>query len=114
MPLSFKKKLIDFKNLLKSKIFFLAIGRLTIQKNFIFLIECFSELIKKNNLINLVIIGDGPDMERLKNLVRGKGLNERCMFFGYKKNAYLFLEYIFINYCIIFIDWIYFLCSHKK
>jgi len=42
----------------------------------------------------LVIIGDGPDMERLKNLVRGKGLNERCMFFGYKKNAYLFLEYI--------------------
>jgi len=42
----------------------------------------------------LVIIGDGPDLERLKNLVRGKGLDERCVFFGYKKNAYLFLEYI--------------------
>ena len=42
----------------------------------------------------LVIIGDGPDLERLKNLVREKELDERCVFFGYKKNAYKFLEHI--------------------
>lgn len=49
-----------------------------------------------DNLNNycLVIIGDGPDLEHLKHLVRKKGLDERCLFFGYKKNAYLFLEYI--------------------
>ena len=49
-----------------------------------------------DNLVNycLVIIGEGPDLERLKILVREKGLSERCVFFGYRNNAHLFLEYI--------------------
>ena len=49
-----------------------------------------------HNLANycLIIIGDGPDLDRLKTLVREKGLCDRCVFFGYKNNAYLFLEYI--------------------
>ena len=49
-----------------------------------------------HNLANycLIIIGDGPDLDRLKTIVRDKGLYDRCVFFGYKNNAYLFLEYI--------------------
>ena len=42
----------------------------------------------------LVIIGSGPELEHLKLLAREKGLEDRCVFFGYKKNAFVFLEYI--------------------
>lgn len=42
----------------------------------------------------LIIIGDGPDLARLKKLVREKGLSDRCIFFGHKENAHVFLEHI--------------------
>lgn len=42
----------------------------------------------------LVIIGDGPDLESLKDLVQNKNLGDRCSFFGHKNSAHLFLKYI--------------------
>ena len=37
--------------------YFLSVGRLTKQKNFMFLCKAFRELIQKDNKIKLVIIG---------------------------------------------------------
>ena len=72
-----RKEPIEEKEL-RDKIFFLAIGRLTVQKNFKFLIESFSELIKKDNLINLVIIGDGEQFNLLKNMINEKRIKGVC------------------------------------
>ena len=38
---------------------YVSIGRLTKQKNFIFLLECFKKIIEKNNNNYLYILGSG-------------------------------------------------------
>lgn len=86
-----QKEIIE-ESELRKKIFFLAIGRLTVQKNFIFLIECFSELIKKNNLINLVIIGDGEQFKLLKNKINEYKIDKNITLVGYKDNVFKYLH----------------------
>jgi len=77
---------------LRNKKFFLAIGRLTAQKNFIFLIDCFNELIKKNNLINLVIIGDGEQFKLLKDKINEYKIDKNITLVGYKDNVFNYLH----------------------
>ena len=43
----------------------LAIGRLTNQKNFIFLIKCFKKLSEEYDYLNLFIIGDGEEKKKI-------------------------------------------------
>ena len=86
-----RKEPIEEKEL-RDKNFFLAIGRLTVQKNFKFLIESFNELIKKNKLINLVIIGDGEQFNFLKNMINEYGVEKNIRLVGYKDNVFKYLH----------------------
>ena len=69
----------------------MAIGRLTKQKNFKFLIEVFSEFIKVSN-INLVIIGEGEEKESLRKLIEKKNLKGRVFLVGFKDNVFKYFE----------------------
>ena len=40
-----------------------------------------------------IIIGDGKELETLKNLAKQEGVYDRCLFLGYKKNAISYLKY---------------------
>ena len=71
---------------------FLAIGRLTKQKNFSFLIECFNQIIKKNNLINLVIIGEGEEFKVLKKIIKNYEMENNIFLIGYQKNVFGYLK----------------------
>ena len=86
-----QRELIEEKKI-RDKNFFLAIGRLTKQKNFMFLIECFNELIKKNNLINLVIIGEGEEFKSLKNKITEYKIDKNITLVGYKDNVFNYLH----------------------
>jgi glycosyltransferase involved in cell wall biosynthesis len=66
---------------------FLAIGRLTKQKNFSFLIECFEELLIKYKDIKLTIAGDGEEKSKLENLIRSKKLDKKVKLVGFKKDV---------------------------
>lgn len=77
---------------LVNKKFFLAIGRLTKQKNFNFLIDCFDKLLAKDNSINLVIIGKGENYQYLKNKIYKNRLNKNIFLVGYKKNVFKYLK----------------------
>ena len=74
----------------------LAIGRLTRQKNFHFLIKCFYQLnLLYPNEYKLVILGEGEDKKKLENLISILKLEKQVKLLGYKKN----IEDYFSNSC---------------
>ena len=86
-----KKKEKFNEEIIKIKNFYLAIGRLTKQKNFKFLIKIFSEFLKsKNNY--LIIIGDGEEKDILQELIEKKKLNDKIFLIGFKNNVFKYLE----------------------
>lgn len=68
--------------LLKDDFVILFVGRIAREKNIEFLIDCHKEIIKKNNNCKLLIIGDGPDIDKYKNQVKKNKLNEKVIFTG--------------------------------
>ncbi len=77
---------------LKKDDYFLAIGRLTKQKNFIFLINCFSKLIKDYPDIKLIILGTGEEKEKINRFIRINNLDQNIQLLGYQKNVFKFLK----------------------
>jgi len=77
-----KKEKIE-KNLLKKK-YFLAIGRLTNQKNFLFLVKCLQKILEKKNLL-FVILGEGKERIKIENYINKFNLSKNVILPGYKK-----------------------------
>ena len=91
--------ILDVLNIKKNKINkntnikkFVAIGRLTKQKNFLFLLECFKEIIRRNSKINLSILGEGEDYYKLQNFIKINKLQKNIFLKGYQKNVYDYLK----------------------
>jgi glycosyltransferase involved in cell wall biosynthesis len=82
-----KKIKINYHRNYKKRKNFLAIGRLTKQKNFSFLIECFEELLIKYQDIKLTIAGDGEEKSKLESLIRFKKLDKKVKLIGFKKDV---------------------------
>ena len=82
---NFKSKIVNFK-------YCLAIGRLTAQKNFSFLIKSFDRILKIDPDLNLIILGEGEEFENLKLLIKKKKLESKIHLFGFQKSVYKFLK----------------------
>ena len=87
-----KKKKEPINNSFQKKDYFLAIGRLTKQKNFLFLAECFAELIKDYPDIKLFIIGIGEDELKIRDIIKKNHLEQNILLLGYQKNVFKFLS----------------------
>ena len=87
-----KKKKETKNNSFQKKDYFLAIGRLTKQKNFLFLAECFAELIKDYPDIKLFIIGIGEDELKIRDIIKKNHLEQNILLLGYQKNVFKFLS----------------------
>ncbi len=72
--------------------YLLAIGRLTRQKNFSFLIKNFKEIKKKYPELNLLILGDGEDKSYLKKIIKKLSLEESVFLKGFQDNVYNYLK----------------------
>ena len=92
------KKISRLKNEKLEDIFFkdskilISIGRLTNQKNYIFLIRNFKKLSLKYEDIKLLIIGDGEKKKILQNLIIKFQLENKVKLIGYEKNIYKYLK----------------------
>ena len=64
-----------------------VVSRLVNQKNVDIVINAVKRIEDKNILLN--IVGDGPEVNNLKNLVKEKSLNKRVSFIGKIKNSEL-------------------------
>lgn len=67
---------------------FLAVGRLTQQKNFRYLISECGELQNSGQQFRLDILGEGPEKEALDRQIKELNLNECVRLRGYKENPY--------------------------
>ena len=72
--------------------FYLAIGRLTKQKNFLFLVKVFSKLVKNLKTRKLCILGSGEEEDKLKNLIKKHKMEKNIFLLGYQKNPYKFIN----------------------
>ena len=72
--------------------FYISVGRLTNQKNFLFLCKCFKELIKKYPTIKLFIIGEGEKFNLLNNFIKIHELSNNILLLGYKKNVFPYFK----------------------
>ena len=85
-----KNEEIDIKY--KGKKFILAIGRLTKQKNFNFLLSCFKDISKKYNKLDLIIIGEGEDRKKLEKMSKSLNIDKKVHLIGFQKNYFKFLS----------------------
>jgi len=78
-------------NWLKDMKYIISIGRLTIQKDYSFLLNEFSKLKSNYPKLNLIIIGEGEEKDKLKKIIDKNNLHNRVFLLGKKKNIYPYL-----------------------
>jgi len=66
----------------------LNIGRLTLQKNQILLLNAFSKVIKKNDNLFLYIVGQGEKKKQLQKVIKLKKLEKNVFLLGYVENIF--------------------------
>ena len=81
-----KREKINLKN------FYLSVGRLTRQKNLLFLCKAFKELVKEDNKLKLVIAGNGEEELKIKNFIKKNNLNNNILLPGYVENIYPYFK----------------------
>ena len=92
------KKIINKKNNSDTNLsdlpnnFIIAIGRLTKQKNYIFLLNAFKKILEKKNDLNLVIIGEGEDRKKIEKKILELGIKKKVKLLGYQSNIYGYLK----------------------
>lgn len=59
-----------------------SVGRIATEKSFDSLIESSKELIKENKKIKIIIVGDGPELEHLKELSKNLKIDKNVIFTG--------------------------------
>lgn len=74
----------EYRNLFNSNNSFVLghIGRFTKDKDHDYLIDVFSELIKLDNNVQLLLIGDGPLEESIRDKIRYLDIQDRVLFLG--------------------------------
>ena len=86
----FKKEKIENKFLKKN--YFVSIGRLTEQKNFIFLAKCIKQIIQKKKNFLFLIIGEGNDRIKIERYIKEFELSKYIILTGYKKNIFKYIS----------------------
>jgi len=69
----------------------IAVGRLVPIKDYLTLLKAFKQVLK-NQPARLVILGSGPEKEKLEWLSSQMGLSESIAFMGFQKNPYKYIK----------------------
>ena len=82
------RKKINEKDNFKFKNYFLAIGRLTKQKNFVFLCKAFQQVVVRYPDYKLLIAGEGEDKKKIKNYIIKNSLEKNIYLIDYVDNIF--------------------------
>lgn len=89
-PLNPDFKLTPYEGKRKKKI--VTMGRLSPEKNQVLLIRAFARISEKYPEYTVEIYGDGPLREKLENLIRETGVENRVFLMGRKDNVQQFIQ----------------------
>lgn len=70
---------------------FLAVGRLSVQKDFVTLIKAF-ELVRRQRLVRLVILGEGESRSELEEMITSLEIVEDVSLPGFVENPYAYMS----------------------
>ena len=79
-------------NKINKKNFFLSIGRLTRQKNFLFYLECIPEILKINKDLFFLFIGHGEDKNNFLELAKKLNIADKIFLIDYTNNVHFFMS----------------------
>tara|TARA_B100000902_G_scaffold385012_1_gene425866 strand:- start:9846 stop:10985 length:1140 start_codon:yes stop_codon:yes gene_type:complete len=79
------------KKFLKKR-YFVSIGRLTYQKNFLFLVKCIKKIIRYEKNYNFLILGEGKEQKKIQEYISRFGLTKYIILVGYKKNIFKYIK----------------------
>lgn len=82
-----KRNYIREKLGIEEKLVIGHVGRFNKQKNHIFLIEIFKEILRKHKDSTLLLLGSGECEEEIKATIHKDELNEQVLFLGVKRNT---------------------------
>ncbi len=68
--------------------YYLSVGRLTKQKNFIFLCKSLKKIIENDKNIKLLIAGEGEDKDKISNYLKKNNLENNILLLGQVENIY--------------------------
>ena len=92
-PIIYSKNIILKRNKENDKKnIYVSIGRLTKQKNFLFLLNVFKIIINKDKNNYLYILGRGEDYTKLNEFIKKNKLEQNIFLEGYKDNIYDYLS----------------------
>ena len=83
--INLKKKEVNFKEIKK---YYLAVGRLTKQKNFLFLCKAFHKVVLKYPELKLIIAGEGEDKDSILSYIKKNNLKKNISLIGYVENIF--------------------------
>lgn len=69
-----------------------SLGRISNQKNNVFMVDILSKLLQYNDNIVLMMVGDGEDLENVKRKVSDSGLEKKVIFTGTQKETYKYYQ----------------------
>lgn len=88
-----KKSEENFENFFDPGVInFLIVARLTKQKGIDRLIKVHSKLIEENHLHKFYVIGDGPEKDKLLNLIKTYNVEDTFKLIGQKENPYPYIK----------------------
>jgi glycosyltransferase involved in cell wall biosynthesis len=71
----------------------IAVGRLTLQKNYPLLLKAFHSFCNKYENSELLILGDGDNEKELKQMAKNLGIDKKVFFLGYCNNPVPYLKH---------------------
>jgi glycosyltransferase involved in cell wall biosynthesis len=68
------------------------VGLLFQGKGVRYLVEAFAKLLQNDDLLKLVIVGDGPEKKNLEDIARQMNIQDKIVFTGYQKNPIKYIK----------------------